>query len=131
MSIPEQASGAASAPYPEVTVPAAHPPPVCDAATVVLLRDGACGPEAFTLTRATTMAFSAGATVSPGARVDPRDDLPEQFCMGADLDPWVPVLGLDPGPGPPAAGSGHSRDLRGVWGAVGSAQLRLDACRSP
>lgn len=70
--------------------------PVRDAATVVLLRDAAKGPEAFTLTRATTMAFSAGATVFPGGRVDPGDDLPEQFWAGTDLDPWVPLLGPEP-----------------------------------
>lgn len=55
--------------------------PVRDAATVVLLRDGSGsgGREAFTLTRTTTMAFSAGATVFPGGRVESSDDLPAQL----------------------------------------------------
>ena len=82
--------------YPEYRAPAADPAPVRDAATVVLLRDADEGPEAFTLTRATSMAFSAGATVFPGGRVDPGDDLPEQFWAGTDLDSWVPMLGPDP-----------------------------------
>jgi 8-oxo-dGTP pyrophosphatase MutT (NUDIX family) len=48
-----------------------------DAATVVLLRDGAWGVEAWLLTRAARMAFAAGMTVFPGGRVEPGDaDLP-------------------------------------------------------
>jgi len=55
---------------------------VRDAATVVLLRDGAggsggAGIEAWLLTRVTQMAFAAGMTVFPGGRVDDADaDLP-------------------------------------------------------
>ncbi|GAB2478853.1 NUDIX hydrolase [Jatrophihabitans fulvus] len=56
--------------------------PVRDAATVVLLRDGAEGVEAWLLTRVTGMEFAAGMTVFPGGRVDDRDvDLP---ITGAD-----------------------------------------------
>jgi 8-oxo-dGTP pyrophosphatase MutT (NUDIX family) len=52
-------------------------PPIRDAATVVLLRDGAAGVEAWLLTRVTQMAFAAGMTVFPGGRVDDDDaDLP-------------------------------------------------------
>lgn len=47
--------------------------PVRDAATVVLLRDGAAGLEAWLLTRVTQMAFAAGMTVFPGGRVDAAD----------------------------------------------------------
>jgi len=49
--------------------------PVRDAATVVLLRDGAdrAGIEAWLLTRVTQMAFAAGMTVFPGGRVDDAD----------------------------------------------------------
>ena len=47
--------------------------PVRDAATVVLLRDGAGGPEAYLLRRVRGMAFAAGMTVFPGGAVDPRD----------------------------------------------------------
>ncbi|MDX6226203.1 MAG: hypothetical protein QOE64_2579 [Frankiales bacterium] len=48
-------------------------PPVRDAATVVLLRDAAGGPEAYLLRRHLGMAFAAGMTVFPGGGVDPRD----------------------------------------------------------
>ena len=47
--------------------------PVRDAATVVLLRDGADGPETWLLTRVSQMAFAAGMTVFPGGRVDGAD----------------------------------------------------------
>jgi 8-oxo-dGTP pyrophosphatase MutT (NUDIX family) len=51
--------------------------PVRDAATVVLLRDGATGIEAWLLTRVTQMVFAAGMSVFPGGRLDVRDaDLP-------------------------------------------------------
>ena len=51
------------------------PPAVAvrDASTVVLLRDGAAGLEAWLLTRVTQMVFAAGMTVFPGGRVDARD----------------------------------------------------------
>ncbi len=47
--------------------------PVRDAATVVLLRDGAAGIEAWLLTRVAQMRFAAGMSVFPGGRVDPAD----------------------------------------------------------
>jgi 8-oxo-dGTP pyrophosphatase MutT (NUDIX family) len=51
--------------------------PVRDAATVVLLRDGVDGLEAWLLTRRVELAFAAGMTVFPGGRVEPDDaDLP-------------------------------------------------------
>jgi 8-oxo-dGTP pyrophosphatase MutT (NUDIX family) len=51
--------------------------PVHDAATVVLLRDGTDGLEAWLLQRVTSMAFAAGMTVFPGGRVETTDaDLP-------------------------------------------------------
>jgi 8-oxo-dGTP pyrophosphatase MutT (NUDIX family) len=46
---------------------------VRDAATVILLRDGADGIEAWLLTRVAAMAFAGGMTVFPGGRVDPAD----------------------------------------------------------
>jgi 8-oxo-dGTP pyrophosphatase MutT (NUDIX family) len=58
-----------------------------DAATVVLLRDGARGLHVYLLRRRPTMAFAARMHVFPGGAVDPRD--------GDDGVPWV-------GP-PPAA----------------------------
>jgi 8-oxo-dGTP pyrophosphatase MutT (NUDIX family) len=44
-----------------------------DAATVVLVRDGGAGLEAFLLRRVAGMAFAGGMTVFPGGGVDPRD----------------------------------------------------------
>jgi 8-oxo-dGTP pyrophosphatase MutT (NUDIX family) len=52
---------------------AAEDVPIRDAATVVLLRDGAAGVEAWLLTRVTQMVFAAGMTVFPGGRVDDDD----------------------------------------------------------
>ncbi len=48
-------------------------PPTRDAATIVLLRDGAGGLEAYLLRRVASMAFAAGMHVFPGGRVDPAD----------------------------------------------------------
>lgn len=56
--------------------------PVRDAATVVLLRDGVDGIEAWLLTRVQQMVFAAGMSVFPGGRVDDADaELP--FAAGA------------------------------------------------
>jgi 8-oxo-dGTP pyrophosphatase MutT (NUDIX family) len=46
---------------------------VRDASTVVVLRDSACGIEAWLLTRVAHLAFAAGMTVFPGGRVEPGD----------------------------------------------------------
>jgi 8-oxo-dGTP pyrophosphatase MutT (NUDIX family) len=59
--------------------------PIEDAATVVLLRDGASGVETWLLTRVREMAFAGGMTVFPGGRVDDADgELP--FADTADAD---------------------------------------------
>lgn len=47
--------------------------PVRDAATVVLLRDGADGPEVWLQQRATTLVFAAGMHAFPGGAVDDDD----------------------------------------------------------
>jgi len=47
--------------------------PVRDAATVVLLRDGAEGVETLMLRRDSKLAFAGGAWVFPGGRIDPED----------------------------------------------------------
>jgi 8-oxo-dGTP pyrophosphatase MutT (NUDIX family) len=57
--------------------------PVRDAATVVLLRDGAAGVEVWLLTRVRQMVFAAGMSVFPGGRVDEEDEQLPLF--GADL----------------------------------------------
>jgi 8-oxo-dGTP pyrophosphatase MutT (NUDIX family) len=55
-------------------VPAGQRPAVPrDAASVILIRDGATGPEVFLLRRVLGMAFAGGMTVFPGGGVDPRD----------------------------------------------------------
>lgn len=56
---------------------------VRDASTVILLRDGAGGPEVWMLTRVAEMVFAGGMAVFPGGRVDAADaDLP--FAPGSD-----------------------------------------------
>jgi 8-oxo-dGTP pyrophosphatase MutT (NUDIX family) len=60
-----------------------EPPPVREAATVMLLRDGSdegAGPEVFAFRRVPRMAFAAGMLVFPGGSLDP-----------ADADPAVPL----------------------------------------
>lgn len=48
-------------------------PPVRDAATVMLVRDGAAGVEVFAFRRVPRMAFAPGMLVFPGGSVDPDD----------------------------------------------------------
>ena len=45
------------------------------AATVILVRDGAQGPEAFLMRRSMQSSFMPGAYVFPGGKVDPTDAL--------------------------------------------------------
>jgi 8-oxo-dGTP pyrophosphatase MutT (NUDIX family) len=60
--------------------------PIRDAATVVLLRDGADEIEVWLLTRVSQMAFAAGMTVFPGGRVDPTDaELPFAGTAAAEV----------------------------------------------
>lgn len=67
--------------------------PVRDAATVVLLRDGVAGIEAWMLTRVAQMAFAAGMSVFPGGRVEPADAaLP---LVGADVAALARRFGCD------------------------------------
>ncbi len=76
-----------------MTAPAPADVPVRDAATVVLLRDGAVGIEVWLLTRVTGMAFAGGMTVFPGGRVDPADTaLP---LAGGDLAALAGRFGCD------------------------------------
>lgn len=67
-----------------------------DAATVLLLRDGSAGPEAFVLRRAPTMAFAPRMHVFPGGGVDPRDDEPALPWTGPDAGWWGEALGCPP-----------------------------------
>ena len=66
------------------------------AATVVLLRDGADGIEAYLLRRQKTMAFAAGMYVFPGGSVDPRDEsLPDTSWVGPRPAEWASILTAD------------------------------------
>jgi len=55
------------------TPPSPPAPEPRDAATLVLLRDGADGLEVWLMRRASTMAFAAGFVVFPGGRAEPSD----------------------------------------------------------
>ncbi len=74
---------------------AAQAAPTRDAATVVLLRDTAGGPEVYLLRRAGTMAFAAGMYVFPGGSVDPRDGDPATAWAGPAPARWAGWLGCD------------------------------------
>ncbi|MGW4379351.1 NUDIX hydrolase [Kitasatospora sp. NPDC004531] len=65
------------------------------AATVVLLRDGATGPEAYLLRRRTTMAFAGGMYAYPGGGVDPRDREVRPPWAGPTTEEWAERLGVD------------------------------------
>ena len=71
------------------------PVPVRDAATVVLLRDSATGPEAFLLRRVRGMAFAAGMTVFPGGAVDPRDADAAVGWVGPPVADWTAPFDAD------------------------------------
>ncbi|MGW6392343.1 NUDIX hydrolase [Streptomyces sp. NPDC055103] len=66
------------------------------AATVLLLRDGAAGPDVHMLRRRTSMAFAGGAYAYPGGGVDPRDEQPVRWA-GPSLGVWAERLGFDAG----------------------------------
>jgi 8-oxo-dGTP pyrophosphatase MutT (NUDIX family) len=60
-----------------------------DAATVVLMRPGADGPELYLLRRHTSMAFAGGMCVFPGGGVDPRDFDTEVAWSGPSPSAWA------------------------------------------
>jgi 8-oxo-dGTP pyrophosphatase MutT (NUDIX family) len=74
---------------------AAEVAPPRHAATVVLLRDAAAGPEVYLLRRAGTMAFAAGMHVFPGGSVDPRDGETATAWSGPPAVQWAAWLGCD------------------------------------
>lgn len=69
--------------------------PVRDAATVILLRDGGAGPEAFLLRRARQMAFAGGMTAFPGGALDRRDLDPVTRLAGPDPRWWAERFDCD------------------------------------
>jgi len=65
-----------------------------DAATVVLLRPGAPGPEVYLLRRHTSMEFAAGMAVFPGGGVDQRDFDASVGWAGPPPQEWAEALGV-------------------------------------
>jgi 8-oxo-dGTP pyrophosphatase MutT (NUDIX family) len=65
------------------------------AATVVLLRDGDAGVEAYLLRRLGSMAFAGGMYVFPGGSVDPRDGDADIAWEGPPASEWASVLSAD------------------------------------
>ncbi|MDP5184425.1 NUDIX hydrolase [Blastococcus sp. BMG 814] len=68
-----------------------------DAASVVLLRDGATGPEVYLLRRRPTMAFAPGMHVYPGGSVDLRDREAAGHWAGPAPAEWAAAFSCDPG----------------------------------
>ena len=66
-----------------------------NAATVVLLRPGAEGPEIYLLRRQVSMAFAGGMCVFPGGGVDQRDFDHEIAWTGPSPQEWAGWLGTD------------------------------------
>ncbi|MFL6137733.1 MAG: NUDIX hydrolase [Frankiaceae bacterium] len=71
------------------------PVPPRDAATVVLLRDGAAGLEVYLLRRVATMPFAPRMHVFPGGSVDPRDADTAVRWAGPAPSEWAEVLHVD------------------------------------
>jgi 8-oxo-dGTP pyrophosphatase MutT (NUDIX family) len=65
-----------------------------DAATVILLRDAAAGPEVYLLRRLSSMSFAPGAYVFPGGKVDDRDAEGGHGWAGPSPDELAPALGV-------------------------------------
>jgi 8-oxo-dGTP pyrophosphatase MutT (NUDIX family) len=70
--------------------------PPRDAATVMLLRDGAAGTEVYLLRRLSSMAFAPGAFVFPGGKVDERDTDGGHGWAGPPPEQLAPSLGVAP-----------------------------------
>ncbi|MBF6163233.1 NUDIX hydrolase [Streptomyces gardneri] len=64
-------------------------PPLKDASTVMLVRDGVDGPEIFLQRRVGAMAFAAGMTVFPGGGVDPSDATANIAWAGPEPAWWA------------------------------------------
>lgn len=73
----------------------AEPAEPRDAATVVLMRPGATGPEIYLLRRQTSMAFAGGMCVFPGGGVDQRDFDASIAWAGPSPAEWASRLGVD------------------------------------
>ncbi|HYN30048.1 MAG TPA: NUDIX hydrolase [Dermatophilaceae bacterium] len=67
------------------------------AATILLVRDAAGGPEVFVQRRVGTMAFAASTYVYPGGAVEPGDADPRLPWAGPSVQEWGRRLDTDPG----------------------------------
>lgn len=67
--------------------------PVREAATVLLLRDGASGLETWLLRRVSKMAFAPGMSVFPGGGVDPADSTGDRSSIETQV---AEQLGVEP-----------------------------------
>ncbi len=76
------------------TVPATPVTPK-DAASIVVVRDGAAGLEAYLLRRQASMAFAAGQYVFPGGGLDPADADPDVPWAGPAAAVFADRLGTD------------------------------------
>jgi 8-oxo-dGTP pyrophosphatase MutT (NUDIX family) len=65
------------------------------AATVLILRDGAPGLEVYLLRRTKGMPFAGGMTAYPGGGVDPRDGDTEIAWAGPSPEQWAGAFGCD------------------------------------
>lgn len=83
---------------PEMAPEVLDGPPVTprDAATVVLVRDGEAGVEAFLLRRVAGMAFAGGMTVFPGGGVDRRDEDTSVAWAGPPPSWWAEKFACTP-----------------------------------
>jgi 8-oxo-dGTP pyrophosphatase MutT (NUDIX family) len=73
-----------------------EPVPAKSSATVVLLREGPAGPEAYLLRRHRQMAFAAGMYAFPGGTVDPRDFDTAVAWAGPTPEQWADRLACTP-----------------------------------
>ncbi len=67
------------------------------ASTVILIRDGAFGPEVFMVRRHIRSEFVGGAYVFPGGTLDPGDEEGARFCAGLDDAAASAILGVASG----------------------------------
>jgi 8-oxo-dGTP pyrophosphatase MutT (NUDIX family) len=89
--------------------------PIRDAATVIVLRDAANGPEVFLVRRHRAVAFMAGAHVFPGGRVDDGDHAADSsWCDGV-----VEASGKLPGVATAAALAFHVAAARELFEEAG------------
>ncbi len=89
--------------------------PIKDAASVILVRDGASGIEVFLQRRVKGMAFAGGMTVFPGGRVDSADGSPDIGWSGPSPEWWGATVG------------GQTPQRPGSWSSLRSAKHSRNA----